>query len=240
MVHLQPKADAAPAQVQPPPSQGGLSLSPHPTLCSYFLSPTLLRPSISSCSPSIPPLSFFPTFLNSLFYPISLLGPPLNCPLFSTPPPPCLFLPPFHDRSFLSIGSWTSPPFSFHPSHLLHPTFCWASTQLTSPAPYLLPYADPTGVHSGFELCLICHSTGQMHCFWDPPGLQSGLTGHQLVAQPGLYYSVDDQCRVAFGSGAIACTFSREGLVSPLGHQAPVRTTPGLTCLMLTAHQCCA
>ncbi|XP_076562443.1 A disintegrin and metalloproteinase with thrombospondin motifs 13 isoform X3 [Arvicanthis niloticus] len=55
-------------------------------------------------------------------------------------------------------------------------------------------------------------SAGQMHCFWDPPGLQSGLTGHQLVAQPGLYYSVDDQCRVAFGSGAIACTFSREGL----------------------------
>ncbi|XP_021507617.1 A disintegrin and metalloproteinase with thrombospondin motifs 13 isoform X2 [Meriones unguiculatus] len=55
-------------------------------------------------------------------------------------------------------------------------------------------------------------STGQMHCFWDPPGLQSGLTRHQLFAQPGLYYSADDQCRVAFGSGAVACTFSREGL----------------------------
>lgn len=55
-------------------------------------------------------------------------------------------------------------------------------------------------------------STGQMHCLWDPPGLQSGLTWHQLVAQPGLFYSADDQCRVAFGAGAVACTFSREGL----------------------------
>ncbi|KAL1786618.1 A disintegrin and metalloproteinase with thrombospondin motifs 13 [Sigmodon hispidus] len=55
-------------------------------------------------------------------------------------------------------------------------------------------------------------STGQMDCFWDPPGLQSGLSWQQLEAQPGLYYSADDQCRVAFGSGAVACTFSREGL----------------------------
>ncbi|XP_040601103.1 A disintegrin and metalloproteinase with thrombospondin motifs 13 isoform X2 [Mesocricetus auratus] len=55
-------------------------------------------------------------------------------------------------------------------------------------------------------------STGQMHCFWDPPGLQSAPSRHQLVAQPGLYYSADDQCRVAFGPGAVACTFSREGL----------------------------
>lgn len=71
---------------------------PIPLCCSYFLSLTLLCPSISSCSPSIPPLSFFPTFLNSFFYPISLLAPPLNCPLFSTPPPPppCLFLPHSH------------------------------------------------------------------------------------------------------------------------------------------------
>ncbi|EGW06892.1 A disintegrin and metalloproteinase with thrombospondin motifs 13 [Cricetulus griseus] len=55
-------------------------------------------------------------------------------------------------------------------------------------------------------------STGQMHCFWDPPGTQPALSWHQLMAQPGLYYSADDQCRVAFGSGAVACTFSREGL----------------------------
>ncbi|XP_036039161.1 A disintegrin and metalloproteinase with thrombospondin motifs 13 isoform X1 [Onychomys torridus] len=55
-------------------------------------------------------------------------------------------------------------------------------------------------------------STGQMHCFWDPPGLLAGLSWPQLVVQPGLYYSADDQCRVAFGSGAVACTFSREGL----------------------------
>ncbi|CAO2598164.1 A disintegrin and metalloproteinase with thrombospondin motifs 13 [Lemmus lemmus] len=55
-------------------------------------------------------------------------------------------------------------------------------------------------------------STGRMQCFRDPPGMQSGPSRHQLVAQPGLYYSADDQCRVAFGSGAVACTFSREGL----------------------------
>ncbi|XP_038191995.1 A disintegrin and metalloproteinase with thrombospondin motifs 13 isoform X1 [Arvicola amphibius] len=55
-------------------------------------------------------------------------------------------------------------------------------------------------------------STGRLHCFRDPPGMQSGPSRHQLVAQPGLYYSADDQCRVAFGSGAVACTFSREGL----------------------------
>ncbi|XP_029392628.1 A disintegrin and metalloproteinase with thrombospondin motifs 13 [Mus pahari] len=77
--------------------------------------------------------------------------------------------------------------------------------------------AAPTGGTLEWSVCSqrrLQHllSTGQMHCFWDPPGLQSGLTWHQLVAQPGLYYSADDQCRVAFGSGAVACTFSREGL----------------------------
>uniref|UniRef100_A0A8C6QKQ5 ADAM metallopeptidase with thrombospondin type 1 motif 13 n=1 Tax=Nannospalax galili TaxID=1026970 RepID=A0A8C6QKQ5_NANGA len=55
-------------------------------------------------------------------------------------------------------------------------------------------------------------STGRMHCMWDPPGLQSGPMQHQLLAKPGLYYSADDQCRIAFGSGVAACTFSREGL----------------------------
>lgn len=64
-----------------------------------------------------------------------------------------------------------------------------------------------------------------MHCLWDPPGLQSGLTWHQLVAQPGLFYSADDQCRVAFGAGAVACTFSREGLVSPSVHNTQSHST---------------
>ncbi|XP_006498167.1 A disintegrin and metalloproteinase with thrombospondin motifs 13 isoform X3 [Mus musculus] len=77
--------------------------------------------------------------------------------------------------------------------------------------------ATPTGGTLEWSACSqrqLQHllSTGQMHCFQDPPGLQSGLTRHQLMAQPGLYYSADDQCRVAFGSGAVACTFSREGL----------------------------
>ncbi|XP_052037878.1 A disintegrin and metalloproteinase with thrombospondin motifs 13 isoform X2 [Apodemus sylvaticus] len=77
--------------------------------------------------------------------------------------------------------------------------------------------AAPTGGALEWSACSLRQlrhllSTGQMHCFRDPPGLQSELTWHQLVAQPGLYYSADDQCRVAFGSGAVACTFSREGL----------------------------
>lgn len=49
------------------------------------------------------------------------------------------------------------------------------------------------------------------------------------MAQPGLYYSADDQCRVAFGSGAVACTFSREGLVS-----SPLTNTQSHSTLLIS------
>ncbi|GAB1286128.1 A disintegrin and metalloproteinase with thrombospondin motifs 13 [Apodemus speciosus] len=73
--------------------------------------------------------------------------------------------------------------------------------------------AAPTG---GALEWSACSQRQLQHLLRDPPGLQSGLTWHQLVTQPGLYYSADDQCRVAFGSGAVACTFSREGLATRL------------------------
>ncbi|XP_047380330.1 A disintegrin and metalloproteinase with thrombospondin motifs 13 isoform X4 [Sciurus carolinensis] len=55
-------------------------------------------------------------------------------------------------------------------------------------------------------------SLGRVPCMWDPPQSPSGSKGHLPDAQPGLYYGVDEQCRVAFGPGAFACTFTREGL----------------------------
>jgi hypothetical protein len=209
--------------------QGGLSLSPcpaaftpsHSLLLFPVSNPTLLPHQFLHPLQSL--LSHLPHFLEPtlLSYPTPGPTPQLSLVLYL----PCFFLPHFHDRPFLSIGLWPSPPSPSQPHYLLHSILCWASTQLISPAPHLLFYADPTGVHSGFELFLICHSTGQMHCFQDPPGLQSGLTRHQLMAQPGLYYSADDQCRVAFGSGAVACTFSREGLVSPPIHNTQSHST---------------
>ncbi|KAM6184008.1 A disintegrin and metalloproteinase with thrombospondin motifs 13 [Erethizon dorsatum] len=55
-------------------------------------------------------------------------------------------------------------------------------------------------------------STGWVRCMRDPPRSPWGLTGRLPDAQPGLYYGVDEQCRIAFGPAAVACTFAREGL----------------------------
>uniref|UniRef100_A0A8D0YCC7 ADAM metallopeptidase with thrombospondin type 1 motif 13 n=1 Tax=Sus scrofa TaxID=9823 RepID=A0A8D0YCC7_PIG len=55
-------------------------------------------------------------------------------------------------------------------------------------------------------------SAGRPHCVWDPPGPQSWAAGRPPEAHPGLYYGADEQCRVAFGPTAVACTFSREQL----------------------------
>ncbi|XP_013362013.1 PREDICTED: A disintegrin and metalloproteinase with thrombospondin motifs 13 isoform X2 [Chinchilla lanigera] len=55
-------------------------------------------------------------------------------------------------------------------------------------------------------------STGKVRCMWDPPRSPWGPMGHLPDAQPGLYYGVDEQCQVAFGPAAVACTFAREGL----------------------------
>ncbi|XP_039714716.1 A disintegrin and metalloproteinase with thrombospondin motifs 13 isoform X2 [Pteropus medius] len=55
-------------------------------------------------------------------------------------------------------------------------------------------------------------STGRARCVWDPPGPRSGPAGRPPEAHPGLYYGADEQCRVAFGPRAVACTFAREDL----------------------------
>uniref|UniRef100_A0A8C6VJI6 ADAM metallopeptidase with thrombospondin type 1 motif 13 n=1 Tax=Naja naja TaxID=35670 RepID=A0A8C6VJI6_NAJNA len=47
-------------------------------------------------------------------------------------------------------------------------------------------------------------STGQASCTDDLPVLKSSLP----EAKPGLYFGADEQCKIAFGSGASACTFS--------------------------------
>ncbi|XP_006900683.1 PREDICTED: A disintegrin and metalloproteinase with thrombospondin motifs 13 [Elephantulus edwardii] len=52
-------------------------------------------------------------------------------------------------------------------------------------------------------------SAGGARCLWDPPQPQLEPPGHPVDAQPGLYYDTDEQCRVAFGRSAVACTFAR-------------------------------
>ncbi|XP_035964223.2 A disintegrin and metalloproteinase with thrombospondin motifs 13 isoform X2 [Halichoerus grypus] len=55
-------------------------------------------------------------------------------------------------------------------------------------------------------------SAGRAHCMRDPPEPQARAAGRPPQAQPGLLYGADEQCRVAFGAAAVACTFSREHL----------------------------
>nr|XP_012637448.1 A disintegrin and metalloproteinase with thrombospondin motifs 13 isoform X3 [Microcebus murinus] len=55
-------------------------------------------------------------------------------------------------------------------------------------------------------------SAGRAHCLWDPPQPGPGPERHLGEALPGLYYGADEQCQVAFGPAAVACTFAREDL----------------------------
>ncbi|KAI4577910.1 hypothetical protein MJT46_019441, partial [Ovis ammon polii x Ovis aries] len=55
-------------------------------------------------------------------------------------------------------------------------------------------------------------SAGRARCVWDPPAPRPGPAGRPPEAQPGLYYGADEQCRVAFGPTAVACTFRGEHL----------------------------
>ncbi|XP_027622423.1 LOW QUALITY PROTEIN: A disintegrin and metalloproteinase with thrombospondin motifs 13 [Tupaia chinensis] len=55
-------------------------------------------------------------------------------------------------------------------------------------------------------------SAGQAHCMRDSPQPQPGPVSRPPDAQPGLYYGADEQCRVAFGPSAMACTFVKEHL----------------------------
>ncbi|XP_063288961.1 A disintegrin and metalloproteinase with thrombospondin motifs 13 isoform X1 [Pelobates fuscus] len=50
--------------------------------------------------------------------------------------------------------------------------------------------------------------SGQANCVNDLPALESSIPGWK----PGHYYGADEQCQIAFGSSAIACTFSRNDL----------------------------
>ncbi|XP_028919038.1 A disintegrin and metalloproteinase with thrombospondin motifs 13 isoform X1 [Ornithorhynchus anatinus] len=47
-------------------------------------------------------------------------------------------------------------------------------------------------------------STGQASCVDDLPEQDGSIPG----GEPGLYYGADEQCRIAFGSSAVACTFA--------------------------------
>ncbi|XP_033614838.1 A disintegrin and metalloproteinase with thrombospondin motifs 13 isoform X3 [Fukomys damarensis] len=55
-------------------------------------------------------------------------------------------------------------------------------------------------------------STGWGRCMWDLPRSPWRPAGRLPDAQPGLYYGMEEQCRIAFGPAAAACTFAREGL----------------------------
>lgn len=51
-------------------------------------------------------------------------------------------------------------------------------------------------------------SGGHASCVEDLPHLEASISGWK----PGLYYGADDQCKIAFGSLAVACTFTRNDL----------------------------
>ncbi|KAM4696014.1 A disintegrin and metalloproteinase with thrombospondin motifs 13 [Rhinophrynus dorsalis] len=51
-------------------------------------------------------------------------------------------------------------------------------------------------------------SSGLASCINDLPALESSIPSWK----PGLYYGADEQCQIAFGSSALACTFSRNDL----------------------------
>ncbi|KAM7416283.1 hypothetical protein PAMA_018380 [Pampus argenteus] len=51
-------------------------------------------------------------------------------------------------------------------------------------------------------------SEGKAECVKDLPALEGSLQDWK----PGLYYGVDDQCRIAFGSTARSCSFTNPGL----------------------------
>uniref|UniRef100_A0A452HFX3 Peptidase M12B domain-containing protein n=1 Tax=Gopherus agassizii TaxID=38772 RepID=A0A452HFX3_9SAUR len=50
--------------------------------------------------------------------------------------------------------------------------------------------------------------TGQASCLNDLPDLEGSIPGWK----PGLYYGADEQCKIAFGSAAMACTFARNDI----------------------------
>lgn len=55
----------------------------------------------------------------------------------------------------------------------------------------------------------VCISTGQTNCLNDLPDMDGSIPGWK----PGLYYGADEQCKIAFGSIATACTFADSNVV---------------------------
>jgi len=58
------------------------------------------------------------------------------------------------------------------------------------------------------------YSAGKADCVKDVPVLGGSVQDWR----PGLFYGVDDQCRIAFGSSATACSFTNDEMVSKNYH----------------------
>lgn len=69
-------------------------------------------------------------------------------------------------------------------------------------------------LHWSLDYCPVS-SKGRAECVKDLPALGGSLQDWK----PGLYYGVDDQCRIAFGSTARACSFTNSDLVSAVAAQ---------------------
>lgn len=59
------------------------------------------------------------------------------------------------------------------------------------------------------DIFYVCISTGQTNCLNDLPDMDGSIPGWK----PGLYYGADEQCKIAFGSVATACTFADSNVV---------------------------
>uniref|UniRef100_A0ABM5F5M7 A disintegrin and metalloproteinase with thrombospondin motifs 13 isoform X2 n=1 Tax=Pogona vitticeps TaxID=103695 RepID=A0ABM5F5M7_9SAUR len=67
---------------------------------------------------------------------------------------------------------------------------------------------DVTWSSCSREQLLAFISTGQASCVDDLPDFMETIPGRK----PGLYYGLDEQCKIAFGEAATACTFTRHDL----------------------------
>ncbi|OXB76312.1 UNVERIFIED_CONTAM: hypothetical protein H355_006723, partial [Colinus virginianus] len=76
----------------------------------------------------------------------------------------------------------------------------------------------------------VCISTGQTNCLNDLPDMDGSIPGWK----PGLYYGADEQCKIAFGSVATACTFTDSNVVA---FETAVLMSDSLTSLFLLSRQ---
>ncbi|XP_053329641.1 A disintegrin and metalloproteinase with thrombospondin motifs 13 isoform X2 [Spea bombifrons] len=77
----------------------------------------------------------------------------------------------------------------------------------------MAPEENHNSVHLTWSECsreqfLKFLSSGQASCINDLPAMEGSIP----TWKPGLYYGADEQCQIAFGSSALACTFSRNDL----------------------------